>query len=103
MRLLRARIDASAGDMRQAAERYRELALKAEPALPAEIIAGETVADIDASLERARAIAAKVRERIDSETRAMHIPAGGAARRTRDLSTMSAIEKIRYGLEQRTS
>lgn len=101
MRLLRARIDESADEMREAAARYRDMALKAEPALPGEIIAGETVVDIDVSLDRARTIAEKVRARIESEARALRVPAGGTARTSRDIGSMSPAEKISFGLAQR--
>src|SRR5512146_1103962 len=47
--------------VRASAERYRDLVVRTEPALPAELIAGETIEDVDASVEAARDVVGRVR------------------------------------------
>ncbi|MFN8533276.1 MAG: hypothetical protein U0556_06995 [Dehalococcoidia bacterium] len=44
---------------------YRRVVLDADHAAPPDLVAGETVAEIDASLERARAVVAQVRRKRD--------------------------------------
>ena len=56
---------------RDAAARYRELAVRAEPSVPADLIAGDTIEAIDASIAKARELATSVRS---------HIEAAGAGR-----------------------
>ncbi len=83
------------------AQRYRGLALELSPELPAELVAGGTVEEIEASLERARETVAKVRGHIESEAQARRVPVGAPPRSGPDLSSLSAEEKIRLGLRRR--
>jgi hypothetical protein len=85
---------------RASAARYRELALHAEPALPPELIAGDSIDAVDASLEAARTIAGRVRSQIEAEAQGVRVPAGAPPRSGPDLSAMTPGEKIRYGLAQ---
>ncbi|MCS6801745.1 MAG: hypothetical protein RMM58_01255 [Chloroflexota bacterium] len=76
---------------------YRQARLAADPLLPPELVVGETVAEIDASVERARAIVAQVRERVRSEAAREVVPAA-LARTPVDPAALSPREKIAYGL-----
>jgi hypothetical protein len=87
---------------RASAERYRDLVVRTEPALPAEMIAGETVDDVDASLEAARTMVGRVRSHIEAQSQAGRVPAGAPPRSSPDLSALSPEQKIRYGLAQRS-
>ncbi|MEX2159547.1 MAG: hypothetical protein WEB04_09120 [Dehalococcoidia bacterium] len=87
--------------VRGAALRYRELVLRQSPELPEELVAGESIEEIEEALTRARETVAKVRGHIESEAQAGRVPVGAPARSGPDLSTLSADEKIRLGLEQR--
>ncbi len=80
------------------AVRYREAVLRAEPALPPELLAGDSLEAIDRTAEAARAVVERVRERIAQDAR---VPAGAPPRRAPDTSGMTAEEKIRAGLSQR--
>jgi chromosome segregation ATPase len=100
---LREQLDAATGRLRATAERYRDLVVRAEPSLPADLITGDDVDAIDASAASAREIVARVRARIDDEAQSRRIPAGSPARGAPDLSGMSPEQKIRYGLAQRAS
>ena len=87
--------------VRGAALRYRELVLRQSPELPEELVAGESIEEIEEALTRARETVAKVRGHIESEAQAGRVPVGAPARSGPDLSKLSADEKIRLGLEQR--
>ena len=99
---LRAMLDDAEQRTRDAAARYRELAVRAEPAVAADLIAGDTIEAIDASIARARELAESVRSHIEAEPQAARVPAGAPQRRAPDLSAMTPEQKIRHGLAQRT-
>ncbi len=82
---------------RAAVSRYREVLLAATPELPAGLVQGETLEQIDAAVEQARATVEHVR----AHTAFPAVPAGSPARTGPDPAAMSAAEKIRYGLAQR--
>jgi len=95
---LREQLAAAAERDRAAVGRYREALLRAEPALPPELLTGETFDDLDAVAAGVRALVQRLSESIAREGRA---PAGAPPRRAPDTSGMSAEEKIRAGLSQR--
>lgn len=85
---------------RSSAERYRELVLQQAPELPAELVTGETVEEIDVALQRARETVLKVRGHLESQAQAGRVPVGAPARSGPDLTALSPEEKIRFGLNQ---
>jgi multidrug resistance efflux pump len=85
---------------RDAAARYRDAVLARESDLPADLVSGETVADIDDSLARARQTVAQVRQHIELQAQSQRVPAGAPARGSPDLSSLTPSEKIRRGLQQ---
>jgi len=94
------RANALEAQLGSAAERYRELALRQSPELPEELVAGETVEEIDQAIERARETVSKVRGHLESQAQAARVPVGAPVRSGPDLSGMSAEEKIKVGLRQ---
>ncbi len=86
--------------VQSAAQRYRELALQHSPELPAELVTGETVEEVDDTLQRARETVSKVRGHLESQAQAGRVPVGAPPRSGPDLSTLSTEEKIRVGLQQ---
>lgn len=98
---LREQLAAAEQRMRASAERYRDLVVRTEPALPAELIAGETIEDVDASVEAARDVVGRVRAHIESQAQSARVPAGAPQRSAADVSSLSAEQKIRYGLARR--
>ena len=84
------------GNLAEAVARYRESLLTQHPEIPADLLSGSTIAELDASLDQARAVVDNVRQHL-----AERVPAGAPARRGIDLSSMSPGEKINYGLKQR--
>jgi predicted nucleic acid-binding Zn-ribbon protein len=91
---LHARLQAAAG-------KYREALLAAAPELPADLINGETIEEVAASVEQARQTVRQVRERLESQVQAGRVPMGSPPRGAPDLSALSPVEKIRLGLSQR--
>ena len=87
-------------EVRQAAQSYRELVLQREPELPADLIGGDSVAEVDASVARVRQTVAQVRQHIEQQAQALRVPAGAPVRSGPDVSGLTPGEKIRLGLRQ---
>ena len=96
----RRELEAQRRTAREAVARYRDAALAAEPELPPDLVAGETLDEVDASLAAARRAVAQIRQRI-AEHATRGFPAGAPARSGGSTEGMSAAEKIARGLEQR--
>ncbi|MEZ4501741.1 MAG: hypothetical protein R3C39_03880 [Dehalococcoidia bacterium] len=104
-------LEAERAQTRAALGRYRAAVLAAEPELPPDLVVGETLEELEASLTAARAAVAGVRARLEAESEAVKsgeepvrergFPAGAPARGAASTVGMSAAEKIRTGLEQR--
>lgn len=90
----------SEAQAREALGRYREAALQREPQLPADLVKGETVSELDAAIERARQTVAQVRQHLDQQAQSLRVPAGAPARGGPEVSDLSAGEKIRLGLSK---
>ncbi|MFN8584339.1 MAG: hypothetical protein U0446_03295 [Dehalococcoidia bacterium] len=86
-----------------AVARYRDAALAAEPELPPELVSGQTVEEVDASLAAARSTVASIRQRLSegAESSMRGFPAGAPARLGGSTEGLSAAEKIARGLERR--
>ena len=78
--------------------KYRETLLASAPDIPAELVKGVTVEEIDASLEQARAIVSRVRHQLEAQAEAKRVPAGAPPRVAQDLSALTPAEKIAYAL-----
>ena len=83
-----------------AVAKYRAAVLASAPEIPGELVKGESIAEIDASLEQARGIVSKVRQQLESEAEANKVPAGAPERTQQDLSALSPAEKIAYALKK---
>jgi len=59
--------DALRTQLAGAARRYRELLLAGSPEVPAELVAGTTVEEVDASFAAARGVVQEVRRRIEEQ------------------------------------
>jgi len=90
-----------------AAAKYQALIVQTHPEIPAELIVGNTVADLEASLASGKAIVQKVKAILDAQALAAEsvnpIPPGAPTRQGIDLSNLSAHEKIIEGIRQRDS
>jgi uncharacterized coiled-coil protein SlyX len=98
---LEAKLAELADSRSQALASYRALVISSNPDLPEELIAGESVEEIDKSLASARALIDRVRERLETEIAGSRIPAGAPLRAPLDLSVLSPQEKIQYAMGER--
>jgi len=85
----------------QAVEAYRALVVKTNPAVPAELISGDSVEEIDHSLASAQVLVDRVRQELEVEIAAAKIPAGAPLRTPLDFSALSPKEKIQYAIGER--
>jgi len=85
----------------QAIAKYLDAVRLANPAIPRDIIAGETIEDIDASVEKARTIADAVRQNLEAQAKEARVPAGAPTRDTISLEGLSPREKIAAGIQQK--
>ena len=99
----REQVESLQAQVRSSAERYREAALQQSPELPAELVTGDTVEEVDQAIQRARETVSKVRGHLESQAQAGRVPVGAPPRSGPDFSAMSAEEKIHLGLQQRGS
>ena len=88
-------------NLTQAVARYRDATLATHPEIPADLVKGATIAEVDASLENAQAIVDQVRKHLDTDNnRTITVPAGAPVRKGPDPASMSPKDLIAYGLRQ---
>ncbi len=87
--------------LREAALKYREARLTAAPHIPADLVPGEVMEEIDEQLTAAERLVSEMRERMEKQRRqeSPPIPAGSPVRRAPDYSGLPAAEKIKLGLQ----
>ena len=85
----------------EAVKAYRKLAASSNPLFSEDVLAGDTIADVDAAMARVLDLAGKVRSHIEAEIKSVNVPAGAPERSGPDLSSLSAREKIKMGLEEK--
>jgi ABC-type transporter Mla subunit MlaD len=85
----------------QAVSKYLEAARALNSTIPGDVIAGGTIEEIDASVEKAKAIADAVKANLEARAREAKVPAGAPARGEISLEGLSPREKIAAGLHQK--
>lgn len=93
-------LTAATEDGKRLTARYREALLQAAPEVLPELIAGESVDDLDRALATAREVMARARTQVESRT-AERVPAGSPVRSAADYNTLSPSEQIRAGIAER--
>jgi hypothetical protein len=88
------------GSLSGAVAKYRAALLATAPEIPTELVKGESIDEIDASLEQARGIVSKVRQQLEADAEANKVPTGAPERTPQDLSALSPAEKIAYALRK---
>ena len=83
-----------------AVTKYRAAVLASAPGIPQDLVKGESLDEIDASLELAGGIISKVRQQLEVEAESNKVPAGAPPRMPQDLSALSPAEKIAYALSR---
>ncbi|MFA5401146.1 MAG: hypothetical protein WC169_09680 [Dehalococcoidia bacterium] len=84
---------------KEAVVEYRRLAVSSNPIFNPEMLAGNSIAEINAAMARVTDLAAKVRSRIEADIKAVSVPAGAPERSGPDISGLTAREKIRHAIE----
>ena len=82
----------------QAVAEYKALVIEANPDVPAELVTGATIAEVNESLKNAQALVERVKRTLESEAARTRIPAGAPQRAPLDLSALSPREKIQYAM-----
>ncbi len=82
----------------QAVTAYKTLVAKVNPGIIEELITGNTITEINQSLENAKTLISKVRGGIEQEIASGKVPAGAPQRTPPDLSALSPREKIQYAI-----
>jgi multidrug efflux pump subunit AcrA (membrane-fusion protein) len=85
----------------QAVAKYLTMAKALNPAIPEGIISGESIAEIDASVEKGQAIVEAVKKAMESEASQARVPAGAPTRGGISLEGLTPREKIAAGLTQK--
>jgi len=91
----------TAVDLSQAVSAYKELVGQANPGLVAEMLKGDTIAEINTSLKSARELVDKIKREVGADNARVRVPAGAPPRVQADLSVLTAREKIKFAVEGR--
>ncbi len=78
---------------------YKVVVVQANPYIPEELITGNTMDELNQSVEKAKTLIAQVRTSIEAESASGKVPAGAPARTPPDLSALSPREKIQYAIK----
>ena len=101
---LRLDFDGAKAAYAYAVEDYKQMVLQSNPLFTPDIIGGDTIYEVKASVEKANALVGKVREGIEAQASALSqlsaVPAGAPARSGQSTEGLSTKEKINLGLEQ---
>ncbi|MBI2852449.1 MAG: hypothetical protein HYX84_05060 [Chloroflexi bacterium] len=81
---------------------YRALVLQANPGIVEELVSGDTVEAIDASLAKAKALLGKVKQGLAAELSMLRVPVGAPERTLPDVSGLSPREKIQHAMVRET-
>jgi SMC interacting uncharacterized protein involved in chromosome segregation len=93
------KLDETGKSLTQAVAAYKELVAQANPGLVAEMIKGDTIAEINESVKSARVLVERIKQEVGAENARARVPAGAPQRTLPDLSALSPREKIKYGME----
>jgi len=85
----------------QAVAKYLGAVRVANPTIPQDIIAGDTIEEIDASLAKATTIAESVRANLEAQAKEAKVPAGAPTRGEISLEGLTPREKIAAGIQQK--
>jgi hypothetical protein len=92
--------EATAAQLTQAVSKYLEAARALNSTIPQDVISGGTIEEIDASVEKAKAIADAVKATLEAQAKEAKVPAGAPTRGEISLEGLSPREKIAAGIQQ---
>ena len=85
----------------EAVSHYLDMAKALNPTIPEGIIVGGTIAEIDQSVEKGKAIVEAVKKTMEAEAAGTKVPAGAPTRGEISLEGLSPREKIAAGIQQK--
>jgi chromosome segregation ATPase len=85
----------------KAVAKYLDAAKAANPTIPGDVIVGQTIEEIDASVAKAQSIAAAVKATLEAQAKEAKVPAGAPTRGEISLEGLSPREKIAAGIQQK--
>jgi len=85
----------------QALAKYLDVVRLANPAIPQDIIAGDTIEEIDTSVEKGKAIVESVKKAMEAEASQAKVPAGAPTRGEISPEGLTPREKIAAGIQQK--
>jgi hypothetical protein len=97
---INARLERLEVELEKAVSGYRVMLIKENPDILPEMVRGESIEALHQSLDAARKLTARIKEKLEAEAEAKRVPAGAPARQPPDTGGLSPYEKIRYGLEK---
>jgi len=84
----------------QAVAKYLDAVRATNPTIPQDIITGDTIEEIDASLAKAQTIAESVKANLEAQAKETKVPAGAPPRGEISLEGLTPREKIAAGIQQ---
>ena len=84
----------------KAVAKYLGAVRVANPTIPQDIISGQTIEDIDASVSKTQSIAEAVKANLEAQAKEAKVPAGAPTRGEISLEGLSPREKIAAGIQQ---
>jgi len=81
--------------------KYREALVAAHPDIPQDLIQGDSVSQLFASVEKGRATVDAVRQSLEAEAAATRVPAGAPTRGAIPTEGMSPRDKIAYAIQKK--
>ncbi len=94
---LEAKLVEAGNSLGKAVTSYRTLVVKVNPGIPEELIAGNSVEEIELALGKAETLVRRVRQQVKAEVISTRVPAGAPERR-RSGGELSPREKIQYAI-----
>ena len=91
-------VDELDSKLAEAVSSYRTLAVETNPQVLEDLITGDTVDEIKASLEKAAALVSRVKQGLEAEIASARVPAGAPERAPINLEALSPREKIQYAI-----
>lgn len=85
----------------RAVAKYLDAVRLANPAIPQDIITGDTIEEIDAALAKAATIAESVKASLEAQAKQTKVPAGAPPRTEISVEGLSPREKIAAGIQQK--
>jgi len=85
----------------EAVAKYLGMAKALNPTIPEGIVVGETIAEIEQSVEKGKAIVEAVKKTMEAEAAGIKVPAGAPTRGEISLEGLSPRDKIAAGIQQK--